>query len=501
MGVEAFPAPVRRKLTEAARASHDLIIIGGGVYGVAVTLEATRRGLKPLLIERDDFGQHTSFNSLRIVHGGLRYLQNLDLLRFRESVGERRWFLKHFPDLVRPLDCLMPLYGKGLRRPQVFRAALWLDHLLAFDRNRGVDRERHIRRGRVISADEARLQVPDLNEPGMQGAARWQDGAMASSELLLFEMLRWAVAGGAQAINHMTVTGVEADGDRVTGVAARDSLNGSQHVFRAPLVINCAGPQVRSILAGLAGDGEHLFRPSLGFNLLLDRPAPWDVAVTVEPARDGAGTLFLHPWYGRILVGTVHCPWTTGTSGPPVVSEADVTATLGDVAQRFPSLKLDRDAVLEVRAGFLPATEPGGCVQAKKPVIVDHGQPARSGRTLSGLFSVSGVKWTTARHVAARLFSSLQRKKRIEAPTPIELPRPKALLTIGARAFLALSGDEARRWTTLFREETSALTPQDVIRRRTEWQSEPELAHDLEQRLTREWPGESKNQDLKAGTG
>lgn len=115
---------IRRDPAAAAQESYDLIVIGGGIYGIALALESSRRGWRPLLLERGDFGGETSLNSLGIVHGGLRYLQSLDIIRFRESVAERRWFLAHFPDLVEPLKCLMPLYGGGLRRRSVIAAAL-----------------------------------------------------------------------------------------------------------------------------------------------------------------------------------------------------------------------------------------------------------------------------------------------------------------------------------------------------------------------------------------
>ena len=97
----------RRPAASAARA-YDLVVVGGGIHGVALAFEASRRGYRAVLLERADFGGGTSWSSLRIVHGGLRYLQSLDLRRFRESAAEQRWFLRHFPDLVRPLPCLMP---------------------------------------------------------------------------------------------------------------------------------------------------------------------------------------------------------------------------------------------------------------------------------------------------------------------------------------------------------------------------------------------------------
>jgi glycerol-3-phosphate dehydrogenase len=101
---------MERQIHLYSERDYDLIIVGGGIYGAMLALESVFRGLKPLLLEKSDFGAATSFNSLRIVHGGLRYLQTLDLPRHFESVRERRWFLRNFPDHVRPLPCLMPLF-------------------------------------------------------------------------------------------------------------------------------------------------------------------------------------------------------------------------------------------------------------------------------------------------------------------------------------------------------------------------------------------------------
>ena len=125
---------IRRDPVAVDRSHFDLVVIGGGVYGIALALEAARRRLGVLLVERRDFGGETSWNSLHIIHGGLRSLQTMDLHRFREMVTERRWWLQEFPDLVEPLPCLMPLYGRGLRRPGVLRIALRVTDLLSSGR-------------------------------------------------------------------------------------------------------------------------------------------------------------------------------------------------------------------------------------------------------------------------------------------------------------------------------------------------------------------------------
>lgn len=135
---------IQRDPVAVDRSSYDLVIVGGGVYGIALALEAARRRLGVLLVERRDFGGETSWNSLHIIHGGLRSLQSMDLHRFREMVAERRWWLQQFPDLVEPVPCLMPLYGRGLRRPSVLRSALLVTDLLSRNRNRGVRFDRFL---------------------------------------------------------------------------------------------------------------------------------------------------------------------------------------------------------------------------------------------------------------------------------------------------------------------------------------------------------------------
>jgi len=216
---------IQRQPDDAAGQRYDLVIVGGGVYGIALLLEASRRGVKALLLEQGDFGSETSWNSLRIVHGGLRYLQSLDLPRFRESVGERRWFLQHFPDLVRPLPCLMPLYGEGLKRPGVFRLALATNSLLSSTRNRGVSPASHLPAGGVLSASETLERFPTAAQDGLQGSALWYDAVMPDSQRLLIEMLHWACACGGTALNYVQATGPG------TGLS---SASGGQH--RRPLV-------------------------------------------------------------------------------------------------------------------------------------------------------------------------------------------------------------------------------------------------------------------------
>ena len=146
-------------------------------------VDAAGRGLSVVLCEQNDLGSATSSASTKLIHGGLRYLQSLDLARFRESVAERRWWLSTFPDLVRPLSCLMPLYGNGLRRPSVLRAALAMNDLLSARRNVGVEPGCALPRGRGISdvllaQPHLAAQPPEPGQEEVQGLAQTeQQGA------------------------------------------------------------------------------------------------------------------------------------------------------------------------------------------------------------------------------------------------------------------------------------------------------------------------------------
>ncbi|MGD2069069.1 MAG: FAD-dependent oxidoreductase, partial [Gemmatimonadota bacterium] len=188
-----------RDPAEAAASAHDLIVVGGGVYGTMLTLEAARRGLRPLLVERSDFGSQTTENSLRIVHGGLRYLQTMDLRRFRESVRERAWLLETFPGHVRPLECFMPLYGEGLRRRWVFAVALALNEGLA--RLGGGRNE--LPPGRTLGPEEAGRVLGIVPGGGLTGAAVWYDAVMEDSERVVIEALHAACDHGARALNYV----------------------------------------------------------------------------------------------------------------------------------------------------------------------------------------------------------------------------------------------------------------------------------------------------------
>ncbi|MEM6749798.1 MAG: FAD-dependent oxidoreductase, partial [Planctomycetota bacterium] len=155
------------------------------------------------MIDAGDFHSGVSFHSLRILHGGLRYLQSMDLPRFFESVGERRWFFRHLPEQCEVLPCLMPLYGEGLKRPSTFRVALWMNDALSRRRNAGVPEHVHLPGGRVLGPGDTARRFPAVRPEGLRGAGCWPDGRMRCHQRIAMELLRWAATCGALCLNYV----------------------------------------------------------------------------------------------------------------------------------------------------------------------------------------------------------------------------------------------------------------------------------------------------------
>ena len=412
-------AVISRDTERAARQVFDLIVLGGGVHGIALTLEAARRGFSVLLCEQSDFGAKTSWNSSRIVHGGFRYLQHLDLVRFRESVVERRWFLRHFPDLVSPLPCLLPLYEKGIRRRSVLRCALAINDLLSPDRSTGVKADRRIPGGKILSRAETMETFPAVQRDRLKGAAVWHDATVPDSQVLLIEMLLWAIACGAWALNYTEAKELIETAGKVRGVVVWDRAENKAFEYRAPVVVNTTGPWCREIASRFDRDVPGLYSFSLAVNVLIDRPPLSSSALAVEPFAGSSSTYFVVPWKERILAGTLHLDSADVRRDDPV-EDAAIRRLLADVNRAVPGLDLGSSDVLRVLWGYVPAKSVGGVDQADRATIHNHGD----GGGVKGLFSVNGVKFTTARAVGEETLRRIQEWRGLRLPSLTAVERP-----------------------------------------------------------------------------
>lgn len=468
---------IERDPSAAAGQRYDLIIIGGGIYGVMLALESARLGVRPLLLEQDDFGGATSFNSLRILHGGFRYLQSANLARFHVSVQERSWFLRTFPGLTHPAPFLMPLYGDGLRKPGVLRAALMLNHILSWQRNHGLAVDKRLPKGEVFSPDEVQRLFPGVDAQGLRGGVVWFDVCMPDSQRVLMEALRWACGLGAVALNHVRAGELLQSSGEVRGVRAEDKNTGQFLDYSSGIVINAAGPWSRGLARQYhqaGGDGfSTLFRPSLAWNVLLDKEPLSSHGLAVTPRKPGARTYFLVPWKGRMLAGTGHAPWS-GNEADPCPSRDQMEAFLADLNSAVPDLRLEQKHVARVLPGLLPTIREGSCELEDKPVILDHGQQHGP----KGLFSVSGVKFTTARHVAETALRRVRRSGMLS-----EAGRTSGAMSSPPGTFRLPSADASgQQWQDALRilaAKEAVVHLDDLFLRRTNLWHEPSRVLEL----------------------
>jgi glycerol-3-phosphate dehydrogenase len=458
---------------KSAKEVFDLIILGGGIYGAMLCLEASLRGLRPLIIERDDFGEFTSFNSLRLIHGGFRYLQNLDLKRLMESIRERRFLLQNFPDLVKPFPCLMPLYGQGLRRPFILRLASLAYDILSRNRNQYVRSDRHIPPGRIVDSDRAKKMFPSLNSKGLKGAVVWYDALAADSQLLVMEILRLSSEYGASVLNYVEADKLIKSNNRVAGVRAIDHEDNEPFDFKSSIVINACGPWCRDLAGRFDRDEPDLFRSMLAWNLLLDRkPLSADHGLGILPNKPGSRTLFIVPWKGKLLAGTGHAPWLRNEKDPMPTAE-QIEGFLDDLNHAIPTLDVGLKDVLRVFPGLQSAKKTGGTDFAVREVILnhaDHGGPR-------GFYSISGVKFTTARLVAEKTLNLIYPEKNIPEYLKTIIPRSRNKVGIerGIFDFDMHADFHDAEWKdalkTIISEESVMHLDDLVFRRTTLWES------------------------------
>lgn len=368
----------------------ELVVIGGGVQGAATALMAAEAGRRVVLLEAGRFGGATSAAWFGILHGGLRYLQSLDIARLRASAAERRWWLARFPEATRTQPFLMPLYGAGLKRPAAFRAAFLAEAALTPGLRRG------IAPGRVLSAAET-AKDPLVRPEGLRGGALWEEAVERAPGALLGSLIAAARAAGAECREGVSAARLIVEGGRVAGVET-----GEGAALRAPVVIDAAGPWAGR-LAAEAGDVEarELFRPALGFNLVLDRPGPAGPALSVAPPGGGPMLFLRSGSDGRLFAGTWYVPAAPASapSAPVAAPAAAVAAFIEALNAACPGLDAAPGHVLAAPAGLLPAAASEGTDLLDRDILRDHG---RAGGT-QGLFTAIGVKFTTARRLAARV--------------------------------------------------------------------------------------------------
>lgn len=414
-----------RDLGRLTDRTFDLVVIGGGITGACIAHDATLRGLSVALVEADDFGAATSAASSKLLHGGIRYLQQLQFGKVRESASERGAFLRIAPHLVRWLPFLIPttrslskgrlLLGAGVT---AYRALI--DDTTPAGLPRGIEEPA----GGFVSREELLGRYPILTSLGtVTGAWVIHEAHMQSSERMTLAFVKAATGRGAIAANHLRVSRIRRAGARVTGVDATDRFTGTSWSIEGRLVVNAAGPWLGQLNADLGA--ARLERDITAFSKgvhLVTRPLLDDVAVAIPTHHQnqaviqrGGRHFFVIPWRGRSLIGTANLPF----AGDPADVDAtrdDVSTFLCEINEALPGARLGPDDVDHAFAGLYPLTEdvirPEVYQGTGSYQLVDH---AADGG-LANLVSVLGAKYTTARRLAEQAVDLAVRKLGLAAP-------------------------------------------------------------------------------------
>jgi len=376
-------------LARLATEHFDVLVVGGGITGAGVALDAASRGLRTALLERSDFAAGTSSQSSKLVHGGLRYLAQGDYALVYQALAERQRLLANAPHLVRPMPFLLPVYG-GRAAARAVGTALWM-----YDVTGGA------RIGRVhsrLSARAASARAAGLRPEGLTAGYLYYDAHADDARLTLAVLRTAALDHGAVAANHVRVTGLLADaGGRVTGVAAE--ADGAVLEVRADAVVNAAGvwsDEVLALEARTAGAVDGAIRPAKGIHVTVPQSRlATDVALVLPVAEDGR-SIFVVPWPGtdRVYVGTTDTDYD-GPLDRPACTADDVDYLLRAV-NAVVSEPLTPADVVGAWAGLRPLV-----ASARSARSADLSRRHRISRSPGGVISITGGKLTTYRRMAA----------------------------------------------------------------------------------------------------
>jgi glycerol-3-phosphate dehydrogenase len=374
----------------------DIVVIGGGITGAGILREATRLGLKALLVEQRDFAWGTSSRSSKLVHGGLRYLKDGKLMLTRHAVHEREQLLHEGPGLIDPLGFLLTVHKGDFPGRWTYEMGLTVYDLLALRWDHD-----------YYSPEDFRLLAPHISQDGLQGGFRYGDAQTDDARLTL-RVIREAVAEGATAINYVKAEELITEQEGVVGAKLLDVLDGRRTEARARVVVNATGAWADK-LRHLVGEASRI-RPLRGSHLIFPSwRLPVAQAVSFLHPFDHR-PVFIFPWEGITLVGTTDVDHGSPLDEEPSISPDEVAYLMAAVEYQFPSLSISLDDVISTYAGVRPVIGAGKLnpsEESRDHIIWEK----------NGLFTVTGGKLTTFRLIALDVLHAI-RKRIPEMPDP-----------------------------------------------------------------------------------
>ena len=360
----------------------DIIIIGGGASGVGIALDSASRGYKTLLLERGDFAQGTSSRSTKLIHGGVRYLQQGNISLVLEALKERGILRRNAPHLVHNLPFIVPnydwwegpFYGVGLK----------IYDMLAGKEGFGSSK--------IISKEETLKHIPTIEQEGLNGGVIYYDGQFDDARLVI-NLAKTATEQGGVLINYVNVTQLIKKNGLIKGVIATDIESREEYKLNSKVVINATGPFTDSVREMDEPEIQKIITPSQGVHMVLDKEfLPGDSAIMVPHTDDGR-VIFAIPWQNKILVGTTDTPLKSIDSEP--IPQSDEVDFLLEHTARYLSKDPTKADIKSVFAGIRPlVVNP----EAENTAAVSREHVVTISK--AGLVSIAGGKWTTYRKMA-----------------------------------------------------------------------------------------------------
>ncbi len=405
---------MKRNLDKLKHAHFDLLIVGGGITGMTIAWDASLRGYSVALIEKKDFGHATSMATSKLIHGGLRYLKNLDFNLVRESLRERRYFSNIIPHQVCPLPFLLPIYGQNIILKYFLKIGLSLYDILSFDKNLVKNKSKKMKNHKWLSRKKALKYEPRLAKKGLRGAFLYHDLQNIHPERINIDFINSARMCGAIIVNYLEVTNIlyreREDGKNICGVKVKDQMkNGSEFIIASKVVINCSGPWLNQLLHKKKIKNAPKLTLAKGIHLVMPR-RQGDQALFLK--TNGNQHLLILPWLNYTLLGTTDTKYEGLPDDVKVTS--DEAQKFLDLVNKYYPVNYQLNEIIHCYAGLRTLITPqkedtnGTYKISRKSEMIDHGL-----ENTPGLISVVGGKYTTSRALAERVVNYVQKTYRL----------------------------------------------------------------------------------------
>jgi len=372
----------------------DVLVIGGGATGLGVALDAVSRGYKTLLVEQSDFAKGTSSRSTKLVHGGVRYLAQGDILLVREASVERGLLTRNAPHLVKNQTFIIPIYNYWdmLKYTMGLKLYDWISGKLTLGSSLFISRKKTIE------------SIPGIKTDGLLGGVLYHDGQFDDSRLAI-NLVQSILENGGCAINYMKViTLLKGEDQKINGAVIQDEESGNKYHVNTKAVVNATGVFVDAILQMDNPSGKKTICVSQGVHLVLDKTFyPSEHALMIPETSDGR-VLFAVPWHNKVVVGTTDT-LVDEASLEPYALEKEISFILGTASAYF-TKKPQRSDVQSVFAGLRPLAAPTEGKQKTKEISRSH----KIIVSPSDLFTILGGKWTTYRKMGQDMVDCIEKK-------------------------------------------------------------------------------------------